>query len=561
MQSEEEKRGYHLVQDEMALFSKTFQDTDSTPLRARLLASLLLDDVTYRVTDMERYVSCSTEELFGILLECLENRLGRACVERAIVYMNHSKRGLADTEVMDLLSGDADVIQTMCQKRHNGRIPLYAWAFTKAFLEPYLTEKIVEGVPVVHWRHQVFRKASEERYGGSCQKVYRQLLAYFTGKQESPDGKAKQKANGAESKEKKGKKNFKKGTGPQQNLGRSQKLRYGDVFNSRRLDEVPWLLGKTGSEAQLIQDCLLQWEWLDAKLRCHGVNNLLEDFSYILNSSKDPTVKALHEFFVHHQVILRRDPEQFNHLLRTHYDSGKFQGLVEAREIQTLLEKCNEALGPRLELDQKLEIEEDNTQEHILAGLFWIKGDADHVISVSPIRGDVAVWDFRTRCRIRKLTGLRQPKDLRMCGPTTAVILCDRELKVYDLDNGTLVSTLKGVLNLRMPYFGVHSEEYTIAMARNRMYVNMLKNSTGDVEATFKAGEDRFMDSLLVNDNGDVCVCGDAVQKPFPLLVWDLRARKLIYDLRIVGHDFLTKMAAISSEGSYMLCVAKVAAA
>lgn len=53
-------------------------------------------------------------------------------------------------------------------------------------------------------------------------------------------------------------------------------------------------------------------------------------------------------------------------------------------------------------------------------------------------------------------------------------------------------------------------------------------------------------------------VCGDETQKPFPLLVWNLASRKLLYDLRIPHHDFVTSLAAITHEGHYVCCVAKV---
>ena len=61
-----------------------------------------------------------------------------------------------------------------------------------------------------------------------------------------------------------------------------------------------------------------------------------------------------------------------------------------------------------------------------------------------------------------------------------------------------------------------------------------------------------------VSANGEVCVCGDQVQKPFPLLVWDLINRKLLHDLRMAGHEFLTRMSAITNEGHYVVCVCKV---
>lgn len=57
--------------------------------------------------------------------------------------------------------------------------------------------------------------------------------------------------------------------------------------------------------------------------------------------------------------------------------------------------------------------------------------------------------------------------------------------------------------------------------------------------------------------NGRICVCGDETQKPFPLLVWDLDKRKLLYDLRIAHHEFLTRLSAISSDGHYVVCVCR----
>ena len=54
-----------------------------------------------------------------------------------------------------------------------------------------------------------------------------------------------------------------------------------------------------------------------------------------------------------------------------------------------------------------------------------------------------------------------------------------------------------------------------------------------------------------------ILVCGDETQKPFPLLVWHLTQRKLLYDLRIPHHDFITTLSAITHEGSYVCVVAK----
>ena len=62
----------------------------------------------------------------------------------------------------------------------------------------------------------------------------------------------------------------------------------------------------------------------------------------------------------------------------------------------------------------------------------------------------------------------------------------------------------------------------------------------------------------MVSENGKTCVCGDDSQKPSALLVWDLQMRKLMYDLRIPHHEFITRLAAITKEGHYVSCVCRV---
>lgn len=59
-----------------------------------------------------------------------------------------------------------------------------------------------------------------------------------------------------------------------------------------------------------------------------------------------------------------------------------------------------------------------------------------------------------------------------------------------------------GVMNQKMPYFGLHDANHLVALSRNRMYVNLMNLDSGDLVTTFKAGEDRFLNSLLVSGDG-----------------------------------------------------------
>ena len=113
-------------------------------------------------------------------------------------------------------------------------------------------------------------------------------------------------------------------------------------------------------------------------------------------------------------------------------------------------------------------------------------------------------------------------------------------------------------MNQKLPLFGLHGDSHVVSLSRNRMYVNLMSLENGDCVTTFKVGEDRFLNSLLVSDNGRILVCGDESKRPCSLLVWDLQTKKLIYDLKLNHHEFITRLSAITGEGTYVACVSKV---
>lgn len=57
-------------------------------------------------------------------------------------------------------------------------------------------------------------------------------------------------------------------------------------------------------------------------------------------------------------------------------------------------------------------------------------------------------------------------------------------------------------MNQKMPYFGLHDSNHLVALARSRLCVNLVNMDTGDTITYFKAGEDRFLNSLLVSGDG-----------------------------------------------------------
>ncbi len=126
----------------------------------------------------------------------------------------------------------------------------------------------------------------------------------------------------------------------------------------------------------------------------------------------------------------------------------------------------------------------DFKPEHHILKLRTIKDDPVHILAIT--QSQLQVWNVYSRECIRTFENLKEPRDAVVVGGTQAAVLCGRELAILDLDSGELKSRLKGLLNVRMPYFGVHDAKHVMALSRNRMCVNMMNTETGDMVATFK---------------------------------------------------------------------------
>lgn len=105
--------------------------------------------------------------------------------------------------------------------------------------------------------------------------------------------------------------------------------------------------------------------------------------------------------------------------------------------------------------------------------------DDFYVIAVSTESDELVVWSVYEQKPVRTLRSIPRPREIHMVDQFRSVVLCNRELTMYDLDRAAQVTKLKGVMNHKMPYYGLHSDDYVVALSRNRMYVNMINLNTG----------------------------------------------------------------------------------
>ncbi|XP_074644419.1 NACHT and WD repeat domain-containing protein 2-like [Tubulanus polymorphus] len=497
----------------------------SFPLHACLYSSIASTWKSYQRVELPELPEDLTS-LICTLFSLLEVKFGQFFIDRALSCLTASLHGLSFSELKDMLSCDDKLVGSAIYSVQE--IPSRTVFQILDILEPYLNIRYSKPAPVYSWKHSIFNQICRDRY--DMKSAHSILAKYFRNELAS--------------------------THRMCHLA-SQEMKFGDEYNHRSLLLTTSQLILSG-RAQDVVDDLFNLDWLCAKVRFAGILQTLSDIHMLLAEfTDDEDLKKLHEFISGSIYILYCSPDMLPLQLFLKLSN---QDLSSAPKMLDLLNCC-------CTMDDHYLVPNKNQMKYfssipgsfspILTGCYSLKTSSDFVVTLSEPLGEISVWSLQTGQIQRTLTGIKSPKDLKTIDDTNVAVLCDREIIVYDLNAGEFKSKMKGVLNVKMPYYEVRNKDHIICLSRNRMHVNIMNIETGDMEATFKVGEDRFLNSLLVSDNGQVCVCGDEVQKPFPLLVWDLENRKLLHDLRIPQHEFLTSMSAITNDGHYVVCVCK----
>lgn len=218
------------------------------------------------------------------------------------------------------------------------------------------------------------------------------------------------------------------------------------------------------------------------------------------------------------------------------------------------------------ELSTHLEDNSDTMRPRRMKLITWLNAEGSQdfivVLSQNSITSDTTVPRGRiTVVRVADMQVMRKidmdkiPVEVQFIDLTNCVVNSERTLRTIDLDDGTLKVQLNSQLNVEYPCYGIQGPDQVVCMSRNKMYVNGVMLSTNTTNFSFKVGEDRFLNSLIVSPDGSYCACGDTVQKPMPLLIWDLKQQVLIHDIRIPDHEFDMKLAMVSNH--YIAVVVK----
>lgn len=442
-----------------------------------------------------------TEGLVFHYLSHIESHIGITLLTFVLGLLIAAKHGICESEMLDLLSCEDSILNIMFfnEETKVRRFPAVIWTLVKKFLNPFISTQVLGGRTLTMLSCDAYRTVVKKYLQAkNCSvKAYAQVLVdYFFGKWAEGEKKPISSSSSIE----------------QDRFVLEQPLAYGPNPNRRKLEELPYQVLQLNDSIR--DNFLLDATWLLYKFCGSDPYQMLEDLAMYQKTlgESDKQLELLESLVQLSSYALHSDGSQFfsqmyGRLKNCFLNSENCTEYPAVKSIYDTSCKpplsCLLPIGSCLKEPSLLNVtancngdmnsppESPSSKGFPFTGLYTIKEDKAHVVSISDDSNEIVVWNIYEQCAVRRFTGINHPKDIKMVDCHRALVLCNRELKVYHLDQGKLIVKLKGVMNQKMAYYGLHNENYAVALSRNRMYVNMTNLSTGDLETTFKVGEDR----------------------------------------------------------------------
>ncbi|GMT33781.1 hypothetical protein PFISCL1PPCAC_25078, partial [Pristionchus fissidentatus] len=238
----------------------------------------------------------SVQESIHALLQRTEGQHGKLLVSHALSYITAARSGISDSEVEDLISLDDKVLDDIYQYHLPPvrRIPPLLWSRIRADLPGYLSERSADGVIVLNWYHEQFRQATVERYFKNLNHLetcHSSIAEYFLGiwggvpKPYQYTEMQKQRFGVAENE---GLADRKVPKQPNVFLGKDGKpIR----FNTRKLNELPYHLLRAGRTEELLNLCLFNYDFLQAKVSSFPLQAVIGDYDDAITNLNDVDVR------------------------------------------------------------------------------------------------------------------------------------------------------------------------------------------------------------------------------------------------------------------------------
>ncbi|XP_060076014.1 NACHT domain- and WD repeat-containing protein 1-like [Ylistrum balloti] len=451
-------------------------------------------------TVLNKTIRSSIDSLFSKL----ETKHGEIFVSRTLGYLTASRNGLSESELEDVLSCDDEVLNDLYQfwVPPVRRLPPLLLVRLKAEIQQYIVERGADGIRVLYWYHRQFIEAAKARY---CKpnvsvKINKGLADFFDGRW--ADGKKKPYVD------------KKKKSGESDRHVSSQPLVHGKTYNQRRLNNSPYHRTKVDA-LELKNECLLNFEFLQAKVVASSVRPILDDFAFARKVfPKDSDLETVGAAIEMSQGALLYDPFQLAPQLL-----DRLAGEKLSIDLLRQCEKCN---VPFLAPDQEVLMKPGGQLIYCLTGhqgpilSVDIKQNGKVAVSCSDDDEDsVKTWDLIEGKLLKSYDGIKlNPTQVRyVCNDRHVLVdyaddyiaiqqsgeiafsidnlggqsavggknksllatFCDDTVDVYNMENGDNVATVevsesKLIFCMDMPSAIAASENYVVLTDSDQHY-------------------------------------------------------------------------------------------
>ena len=234
----------------------------------------------------ESVLKSTVKEAINGLFARLERFHGFHLVSHGLGYITAAKNGISDAEMDDILSIDDAVLNDVYQywTPPVRRIPPLLWIRVKTDLGSYIVSRGADGVLVNNWYHRQFIETARERYlkPEIATKIHETMADYFLGKWSGGVQKPFTSKQGDSSEKD-------RLVPAHPNIFPTQGDQMNNVYNYRKLSELPRHLIKCGNLQALKDQVIFNFDFLSTKLAAFGLLSVVQDFDETLEAFANET--------------------------------------------------------------------------------------------------------------------------------------------------------------------------------------------------------------------------------------------------------------------------------
>ncbi|MFN7913965.1 MAG: DUF4062 domain-containing protein [Vicinamibacterales bacterium] len=489
---------------------------------------------------------------------------GATLVARSLAYLCSARDGLADDEMLDVLSRDADVMDAFRRQSpkspHTDRLPDIVWSRLFFDLEPYLAERDAAGGTTWSFFHQQIGELIRERVLAATDAAarHRHLADYFTTLWEGG-----------------------RSAGPP---------------NRRVLTELPWQLARAAEWTRLV-DLVTSWEFLDAQVRASGPAAAMADIDLALegrswlHAEDVAALEYLHATLRIAGHVLARDPAQLRAQLFGRVDTprpprlatlldralaspgvwlcpgpsfwrpggpvvttiaahgSRVTGVVLTKDGQTAVSASEDGTVKVWDVARETERFVLSTGDGPMLSVALSSG-GDAVFAASQT-GVVCVWDLASGTLRHRWPGLGDGRALALSkdGSTLLSGTGSHELLVVDAETGAMRRTLT-LGGSGAAWLAWSDDERRLMVGGVYDSVTVLQMPDARMERELYHGDDRWVSGLAMTADGRTGISGDWDGN---LFVWDLETGERRLRLTGYRHNERVTAVALTPDGRFVI--------